>query len=148
MKQLLMLTSLIYLIFMISCTPKIVKPKLLDARTFKLESISTDVTYGVTEENPIKVGGVKDGTGAMNERRYLNGLAGPNGEKIDYFRRGSCCNFKTPNGLFGGGLLDLYAVFWEGSSDTLGIYINMYDFDDKPLLAPKGLSIVSQNLKF
>ncbi len=146
MKQLL---TLAFVILIIGCksASKSVKPKLLDNRTFKLESVSTDATYGVTEKNPIKVGGVKDGSGPLNERRYLNALAGPNGEKIDYFRRGSCCAFESKNEIFGGGLLDLYAVYWEGGTDTLGIYINMYDFDDKTLLAPKGLTIYSKNLK-
>lgn len=49
------------------------KPVLKDERTFVVKSISEDATYGYTENNPIKVGGV--GSGPLNEKRYLNALA-------------------------------------------------------------------------
>jgi hypothetical protein len=63
-----------------------------------------------------------------NEHRYLHALLGPSGESINYHREGSCCSFKTPNGLFGNaGLLDHYRVTWEGTRDTVDIFINMYD---------------------
>jgi hypothetical protein len=54
-------------------------------------------------------------------------------------RAGSCCPFKTPNGAFGGsGMLDRYRVTWASSSDTLDLYINMYDKGD--LKIPLGLT--------
>ena len=87
--------------------------------------ISTDKTYGYTEKNPIKVGGFENGP--LSERNYLNSLTGPNGEKVLYERRGSCCAFKTKNSPFGGGLLDIYAVTYEGKNDTISLYLNMYD---------------------
>ncbi len=87
--------------------------------------VSTDKTYGYSEKNPIKVGGVENGP--INERKYLNSLTGPNGEKVSYERRGSCCAFNTKNSPFGGGLLDIYAVSYEGKNDTISLYLNMYD---------------------
>jgi hypothetical protein len=91
----------------------------------------------------VKVGS-KDGTGPQNERRFLNALLGPNGEDIRYLRAGSCCPFKTPNGILdGAGLLDRYRIYWTGGKDTLDIYINMYDQGD--LMIPTGLTAKQRN---
>jgi len=118
-----------------------IKTDLLDNNTFKLTEISTDATYGFSENNPIQVGGVSSNEGPINERRFLNALAGPNGEAISYFRAGSCCPIKSNNNPFGGGsvMLDKYRVTWQGAKDTLSIYINMYD--SGVLKAPKGFTI-------
>ncbi|MPN11009.1 hypothetical protein SDC9_158307 [bioreactor metagenome] len=104
-----------------------------------MTEISADKSYGYTEDNPIKVGGVDKKEGPLNERRFLNALAGPQGEKVSYYRLGSCCIFDTENGLNGRGLLDNYRVTWEGSKDTVSIYINMYDYGQ--LKAPVGFTI-------
>lgn len=96
---------------------------------------ANDSSYAYTQKNPVKAGEMSP----ANERRFLNGLLGPNGEPLSYFRAGSCCSFKTPNGMIGGqGMLDIYRVFWEGSKDTLSIYINMYDKGN--LRIPDGLT--------
>lgn len=122
--------------------PETTPPKqveFIDDNTYLLTVQSDDKSYGYDQSNPIKVGGVKDNNGPMNERRFLNGLLGPNGEEIHYKRSGSCCHFKTPNGLLNGtGLLDAYEVSWKGSSDKLTIYINMYDKGE--LKVPVGLT--------
>lgn len=126
---------------LISCsvTKNISKPKLLDNYTFLITETSTDPSYGFTEKNPIKVGGVDKSEGPLNEKRFLNALAGPNGERIYYNRAGSCCNFKTKNGFMGVGLLDIYKITMDGSKDTSVIYINMYDYG--VLKAPVGFTI-------
>lgn len=110
------------------------QPKLLDEETFLLTEVSKDPTYGLSEKNPIETGG-----GPKNERRYLNALAGPNGEQVSYYRAGSCCPVKSKNGLMGMAMLDNYRVTWEGAKDTVSIYINMYD--TAPLKAPMGFTI-------
>jgi hypothetical protein len=98
---------------------------------------SDDSTYGYQQHNPVKVGGLTNGP--SNERRFLNGLRGPGGERVSYYRAGSCCPFKTPNGLMNNtGLLDKYLITWENSTDTLVIYINMYDEGD--LKVPVGFT--------
>jgi len=102
----------------------------LDRNTYKLTEVTDDKTYGYDRANPIKVGGASETSGPTNERRYLNGLAGPNGEVIQYYRAGSCCAFTTPNGLSNYGLLDRYKVYWEGAKDTAILFINMYDKGD------------------
>lgn len=111
----------------------------VNGQAFLLTEISTDKSYGFTEKNPIQVGGVDKMEGPLNERRFLNALAGPNGEKVSYYRLGSCCLFDTDKGINGRGLLDNYRVTWEGTKDTVSIYINMYDYG--LLLAPVGFTI-------
>lgn len=112
--------------------------------SYYLTDFSDDSSYGYEKSNPVKVGGVKDSNGPKNERRFLNALLGPNGEELKYFRAGSCCPFKTPNGFIGNsGMLDAYMVYWDGAKDTLAIYINMYDKGD--LKVPVGLSARGKN---
>lgn len=109
-------------------SPK-VKQTLLDNNTFKIDEVSDDPTYGYTPENPIMVGSA-GGNGPMNERRFLNALMGPGGEAITYSRQGSCCEFRTKNGLLGNsGFLDMYVVAHKGLEEEVILYINMYDSD-------------------
>lgn len=105
---------------------------LKDDRTFELTEISTDPTYGFSKKNPVQVGGVDKMEGPLNEIRYLNALAGPNGEDVYYYRLGSCCPIKSKNDPFGAGvvMLDNYLLTWEGAKDTVSIYINMYDYGE------------------
>ncbi|GGK80626.1 hypothetical protein GCM10011405_30490 [Rufibacter glacialis] len=110
----------------------------LDEDTYLLTETSSDKTYGYDKANPVKVGGSGESSGPRNERRFLNALLGPSGERVGYHRAGSCCGFETPNGFMGGGMLDIYRVYWEGGKDTLNIYLNMYDRGD--LKVPVGLT--------
>ena len=55
-----------------------VRHELLDARTFKITKFARDKTYGYSEDNPVKVGGGMEGP--LNEQRFLNALAGHNGD--------------------------------------------------------------------
>lgn len=110
----------------------------IDDDTYLLVLTSEDPSYAYKPSNPVKVGS-RDGSGPQNERRFLNALLGPKREEIAYFRAGSCCPFKTPNGLIDNtGMLDRYRITWEGGKDTLDIYINMYDEGD--LMIPAGLT--------
>jgi len=136
------------LLFLASCSSsqptsayKGVPQTLTEDNTFVITITSDDETYGLTPENPVEVGGVSTMEGPLNERRYLNALAGPNGEKLSYYRAGSCCPIKSdadPLG-FGSVMLDNYRVSWKGSKDTVSIYINMYD--SGLLKAPVGFTI-------
>ena len=100
-------------------------------------SPSTDSTYGLTEKNPIKVGGGEGGP--ISERKYLNSLSGPNGETVTFDRIGSCCFFKSKSSPMGGGLLDKYAVTYKGKKDTVVLYLNMYE--KGKLMAPVGFKM-------
>ena len=108
-----------------------------DLPPITLSEVSTDETYGYTPQNPIKVGGVAP----SRERNFLDLLRGPAGEAIRYSRDGSCCGFETPNGLMGGGLLDIYSVWVGDKKEPVKLYINMYDFEQPK--APKGFTIGS-----
>lgn len=106
---------------------------------FHITAQSSDKSYGFTESNPIKVGGRSESMGPKNERRFLSALKGPKGEKVRFYREGSCCLFETPNVEKGfKGSLDIYKIYWEDMTDTLKIYINMYDKDS--LMIPSGLT--------
>ncbi len=109
---------------------------LVNKYAFLVEKYADDKTYGFEPENAIKVGGVADSEGPINERRFLNALAGPQGEELEYYRIGSCCPQPSENSAYGQALLDKYAVYHEGSADTLVLYINMYD--SEKLMIPKG----------
>ena len=108
--------------------------ELLDNQTVKLTQVSSDKTYGYTQKNPVKTGG-----GPAGERKYLNALMGPNGEAISYTRQGSCCPFKTPNGLLDNtGMLDIYEVTYAGLDKPIILYLDMYDYEE--LQAPVNFS--------
>lgn len=123
------------ILLLVACGAKksnIVAHPLYSLEVFDINGFSSDGNYGFTEENAVKVGGSKRMEGPRNERRFLNALAGPNGEQIQYYRIGSCCSFKTSNGINGVGFLDAYQVFYlKSPGDTVKntIYINMYDTD-------------------
>jgi hypothetical protein len=101
----------------------------------KLTATASDPTYGLTEQNPVKVGGLSE----RNEAEYLNGLRGPSGEPVAYERLGSCCPFKTPNALIEGvGLLDAFHVTYAGQAKPSVLYIDFYD--EAPLYVPVGFT--------
>ena len=128
MKKLLIFTMAIIIILSCSSLKKTavgdygspkVKQELVDDNTFRVTQYSQDNTYGYTEEKPIMVGGISEGP--INERRFLNALSGPNGEKLEYYRIGSCCPFKTKNNALGG-MLDKYNITYTGLKKSLIIY--------------------------
>ena len=146
MQTKLLLIGTVLFIFSCASTKQVSKGAyaaqiLRDDNTFLITEMATDKTYGLSPKNPVQVGGVKDSEGPKNERRFLNALAGPNGEAISYFRSGSCCAIKSDNDPFGLGsvMLDNYKVTWENAKDTISIYINMYD--SGKLQAPVGFTI-------
>lgn len=103
-----------------------------------LELAAPTVTYGVSESEPIKVGGLAE-DGPVGERMYLNALLGPNGEVIQYERIGSCCSTKSEHALFGDSiLLDKYEVTWPGAPAPVILFLNMYD--SGPLYIPHGFT--------
>lgn len=135
------LFSLLFIVIISSCSnTKNTTSKSSNHRgNFEITEISTDETYGFNPKNAVKVGGISSNSGPLNEVKYLNMLSGPNGEKISFYRAGSCCGIKSENAPMGYAILDNYRVTWEGSKDTVSIYINMYD--KGVLKAPFGFTI-------
>ncbi len=122
-----------------SSSKKSFQRTMVNSSAFYIAEVSTDSTYGYDSRNPVMVGGdMQDGP--LNEKRYLNGLAGPNGEMISYSRSSSCCPVKSKNGFMGYAMLDHFRVTWEGSKDTVSIYLNMYDPGE--IKAPVGFTLV------
>lgn len=69
-------------------------------------------------------------SGVKNEQRFLNALAGPNGERVTHHRLGSGHHFRTDNGFIdNGGVLDIYEVTYEGLTEPKVLHVNMYDSD-------------------
>lgn len=99
--------------------------------------------YGLVESKSIKVGGVyKDGP--ARSHAYLSRLRGPNGEKVVFDRKGSCCDFQTANsGLNNTGYLDRYQVSYSGLAKPIFIYINIYD--EAEVFPVKGFTLDSKN---
>jgi hypothetical protein len=89
--------------------------------------VSSDVTYGYTKGNPIKVGGGDFG-GPPREKEYLNNLRGPNGEKLTYERQGSLPYEDT--------ILDIYEM--QGLKQPITLYVDEYSFTDPQ--APMGFT--------
>ena len=100
----------------------------------------------MSPEAPIRVGlaGREGSGGPARERAYLDRLRGPSGEPVQYERQHSCCAFRTPNGLAGGGLLDVYEVWGAGLEGRVTLYLNRYDphEDEEVNRAPPGFTIV------
>lgn len=142
MKKILSLFALILLLN--SCGTK--NPKILGTTTNATEKssdyseynnireYSTNKKYGLSGKYPVKVGEKS----AANQRRYLASLAGPNGEELQFHRRGSCCPYKSENALFGSALVDVYEVLYEGLKEPILIYISFYD--SEKLYIPQGFT--------
>jgi hypothetical protein len=93
--------------------------------------VSTDAAFATTKDHAAQVGG-----GAMyaaaRERRYLDALRGPEGEPLQYRRRGS-----LPLGPDSRTILDEYEVTYAGLAQPATLSLDAYHFDDA-LVAPKG----------
>lgn len=100
-----------------------------DSQDLQISGISTNPKYGYTEKTAIKVGSV------ANIYKFLKMLNGPQGQVVQYKREGSCCMFKSKNGLFGKGLLDVFTVWYEGGQEVQ-LYFNGYDYKNPQ--CPKG----------
>jgi hypothetical protein len=127
---------MIFLVLLVGCASTDKTP--LSADSFNMTS--TDPSYGFTEKDPIELGGFLRGTkyeGAHVE--YFNSLQGPNGEQVQVKRLGSCCSFEDASMPFGGGLLDMYELTYNGISQPMVIYVNLYKFV-KPM-APIGFAL-------
>ena len=90
--------------------------------------IADDLTYGLTEDNPVEVGGGAFG-GPARARAFLDNLLGPGGETIEYSRTGSISTDET--------IVDTYELTFAGG-DPLVIYVDQYNWS--PPLAPTGLT--------
>lgn len=99
----------------------------------QLELALADSNYGFSPDNPVQVGG-GGRRGVLNERRFLESLRGPTGQPITVMRRASCC--MVP----GRGPLDRYEITYEGLSEPVILYLDMYV--GRKVRAPNGFTLV------
>ncbi|MGV3697885.1 2-dehydro-3-deoxyphosphooctonate aldolase [Flavobacterium sp.] len=114
-------------------------PTLTKENTFVLTEYAKDKKYGYDADYPVNVFYLNAKDENLNAQRYLNALAGPNGEKITYTKIESCCPFPTKRVDMGAGFLDIYELKWEGQDKPVRLYVNIYERGY--LLIPVGLSV-------
>jgi hypothetical protein len=107
--------------------------------TFAITLFSSDKKYGYDPDYPINIFFQNTNNEALNETRFLNALAGPNGEKITYTRLETCCPFPTKRSNMGAGFLNVYDLKWEGQKKPVKLYLNIYE--KGILMVPMGLSL-------
>jgi hypothetical protein len=107
--------------------------------TFVITEYSKDKKYGYNKDYPINIyyKGTKNDT--INQKYFMNALAGPKGEKIAYKKLENCCPFPTKNSDMGAGFLDVYELNWEGLKKPILLYLNIYERGQ--LMVPVGLSL-------
>jgi hypothetical protein len=107
--------------------------------SFVIKEYSKDKKYGYDKDYPINIyfRGTKNDT--INQKFFLNALAGPKGEKITYTKMENCCPFPTKNSEMGAGFLDVYELNWEGLKKPVLLYLNIYERG--LLMVPVGLSL-------
>ena len=114
-------------------------PTLSKDNTFVLTEYSKDKKYGYDPDYPVNVFYKNTKDENLNAQRYLNALAGPKGEIITYTKLESCCPFPTKRSEMGAGFLDVYEIKWQGQTQAVKLYINIYERGY--LLVPVGFSI-------
>nr|WP_315173243.1 2-dehydro-3-deoxyphosphooctonate aldolase [uncultured Flavobacterium sp.] len=114
-------------------------PQLTKNNTFVITAFSKDKKYGYDKDYPINIfyRGTKDDV--INQQRFLNALAGPNGEAITFSKLESCCPFPSKNTEMGAGFLDVYEIKWEGLKNPILLYLNIYERGQ--LMVPVGFSL-------
>lgn len=102
-------------------------PKLSKENAFVLTKYSTDANYGYDKDYPINVFYKNSKDENLNAERFLNALAGPNGEKMTFEKVESCCPFPSTNSELGAGFIDVYKISFSGLKKTKTLYINIYE---------------------
>jgi hypothetical protein len=114
-------------------------PTLTKENTFLITLYSKDKKYGFEPDYPVNVFYLNSKDENLNAKRFLDALAGPNGEKITYTKIESCCPFPTKRHQIGAGFLDVYELTWVGQKQPIKLYINIYE--KGYLMVPVGLSL-------
>jgi hypothetical protein len=114
-------------------------PKLTKDNTFVITEYSKDPKYGYDPDYPINIFFRNTKDDAINQQRFLNALAGPNGEQLVFKKLESCCPFPTKRSEMGAGFLDVYEVTWTGQNKPVKLYMNIYE--KSVLMVPIGFSL-------
>ena len=107
--------------------------------TFEITMYSKDKRYGYNKDFPVNIFYITAVDESINQPRFLDALAGPNGEIISYKKLENCCPFPSKNTESGAGLLDVYELTWPSQKKPLKIYLNIYE--KGVLMVPVGLTL-------
>ncbi|WP_281239416.1 MULTISPECIES: 2-dehydro-3-deoxyphosphooctonate aldolase [Flavobacterium] len=110
---------------------------------FIITEYSKDKKYGYDKDYPINIYYRGTSNDTINQKYFLNALAGPKGEKITYTKLENCCPFPTKSSDMGAGFLDVYELKWEGLKKPILLYLNIYERGQ--LMVPVGLSLKKIN---
>jgi tetratricopeptide (TPR) repeat protein len=102
----------------------------------KLETISSDKTYGFSNKNPVKVGAGSNG-GLENEQTYLDLLRDETGQPISYVFKGKCCDYFSKKAQGGRGFLSQYEINYKlknGSAKSVTVFLNQFEFEQPKVL--------------
>ncbi|WP_294823186.1 2-dehydro-3-deoxyphosphooctonate aldolase [uncultured Flavobacterium sp.] len=114
-------------------------PSLSVEKTFIITQISKDKKYGYDKDYPVNLGFMSYQASEINVQRYFGALTGPKGEKLSYQKTDTCCPFPSKRTDIGAGMLDIYEITWEGLTEPVQIYINVYEKGE--IVAPYGFGI-------
>lgn len=106
---------------------------------FVITAYSKDKKYGYDKDYPINIFYRDTKNDTINQKYFLNALAGPKGEKITYTKLENCCPFPSKNTDTGAGFLDVYQLKWEGLKTPIILYLNIYERGQ--LMVPAGLGL-------
>ena len=109
---------------------------------FVITVYSKDKKYGYDKDYPVNIFFNNTANETINQQRFFNALAGPNGEKITYTKLENCCPFPTKRSELGAGFLDVYEIKWKGQKKPIQLYVNIYE--KGMLMVPVGLSLKKQ----
>jgi len=112
---------------------------LLENNIFEIKILSTDKKYGFDQDYPVNLFFQNLDNETINQERFLNALAGPNGEKLNYKKLENCCPFPTKKTEMGAGMLEVYEISWLGLPQPKKIYLNR--FEKGILMVPVGLTL-------
>ncbi|MBB1194978.1 2-dehydro-3-deoxyphosphooctonate aldolase [Flavobacterium sp. SOK18b] len=101
--------------------------QLTQKNTFIITEYSTDKKYGYNKDYPVNIFFNNTNNETINQERFINALAGPRGEKINFTKLESCCPFPTKRSDMGAGLLDVYELKWDGQKKPILLYLNIYE---------------------
>nr|WP_294780719.1 2-dehydro-3-deoxyphosphooctonate aldolase [uncultured Flavobacterium sp.] len=107
--------------------------------TFVITQFAKDKKYGYDPDYPVNIFFQNTNNETLNESRFLNALAGPNGEKITYTKLETCCPFPTKRSNMGAGFLNVYELKWDGQKKPVKLYLNIYE--KGILMVPIGLRL-------
>ncbi len=113
-------------------------PKVV-GKAFVITEFATDKRYGYDPDYPINIFYSSTRDENINQERFFNALAGPDGEKIFFTKMENCCPFPTKRTDMGAGFLDVYEVRWLGQKKPVTLYLNIYE--KGRLMVPVGFTL-------